>query len=226
MYTCIENNASFIVVYKNPGIDFHQDEAAPGLFQTVKMQEGFSELYPVHRLDKVTSGLVVMAKTAAVNQELSNLFAERKVEKYYLAISDKKPKKKQGLIKGDMQRSRRSSWKLLPTQTNPAVSQFFSHTMGGGKRLFLIKPQTGKTHQIRVALKSLGSPIFGDKLYGDSGTSADRTYLHAYSLAFPLAGNTYRFSVLPREGEHFLTAEFTAAMETFRQPHQLFWPRL
>lgn len=228
MYTCIENNTSFVVVYKYPNVDFHQEAGAPGLFQIVKSSENFSELYPVHRLDKVTSGLLIMAKTASANQELGRLFSERKIEKYYLAISAKKPKKKQGLIKGDMERSRRGSWKLTTAQKNPAVSQFFSRALGDGKRLFLIKPHTGKTHQIRVALKSLGAPILGDNLYGDSEASVvvDRTYLHAFSLGFSLAGKAYQFQVLPREGEHFLSEEFTAAVEDFLTPNQLPWPRL
>jgi tRNA pseudouridine32 synthase/23S rRNA pseudouridine746 synthase len=226
MYSLIENNEYFLVVYKQPGSSFHREEGVPGLFETVKKNEMLEELYPVHRLDKVTSGLLVMAKTAATNQALVSLFAERKVEKYYLAISDKKPKKKQGLVKGDMERTRRSAWKLLPTDKNPAVSQFFSTSLGEGKRLFLIKPYTGKTHQIRVALKSLGAPILGDELYGASDVSVDRTYLHAYSLAFSLAGKDYRFKILPREGEFFLSPEFLTVVETFAQPQALPWPRI
>lgn len=226
MYHLIENNTNFIVVYKNPGVSFHCEANALGLFECVKQQENLRELYPVHRLDKVTSGLLVMAKTAAANQELVNQFAERRIEKYYLAVSDKKPKKKQGLVKGDMASSRRGAYKLLTTQLNPAVSQFFSAAMGEGRRLFLIKPRTGKTHQIRVALKSLGSPILGDSLYGDATASlaVDRTYLHAYELAFSMAGDEHRFRVLPQQGEHFLSPEFITAVAAFQNPHEHAWP--
>jgi tRNA pseudouridine32 synthase/23S rRNA pseudouridine746 synthase len=226
MYHLIENNTNFIVVYKNPGVSFHCEANTLGLFEYVKQQEKLSELYPVHRLDKVTSGLLVMAKTAAANQELVNQFAERRIEKYYLAVSDKKPKKKQGLVKGDMASSRRGAYKLLTTQLNPAISQFFSVAMGTGRRLFLIKPRTGKTHQIRVALKSLGSPILGDSLYGDAIASlaVDRTYLHAYELAFSLAGCEHRFQVLPQQGEHFLSPEFTTAVAAFQNPREHAWP--
>lgn len=226
MYSLIENNESFLIAYKRPGSSFHCEGDSPGLFETIKKNEQLTEFYPVHRLDKVTSGLLVMAKTAVANQELVTQFAERRIEKFYLAISDKKPKKKQGLVKGDMERTRRSAWKLMPTSVNPAISQFFSSSLGDGKRLFLIKPHTGKTHQIRVALKSVGAPILGDELYGDASATVDRTYLHAYSLAFSLAGKDYRFQVLPREGEHFLTAAFLAAVAAFAQPQTLPWPRL
>lgn len=58
-----------------------------------------------------------------------------------------------------MERSRRASWKLINSKENPAVTQFFSTAAQGGNRLFLCKPHTGKTHQIRVALKSVGSGI-------------------------------------------------------------------
>ena len=191
-----------------PGSDIYGGEA--GLFERVKQGQGLQELYPVHRLDKVTSGLLVMAKTALVNQELVDQFKNREAEKYYLAISNKKPKKKQGLIKGDMESARRGAWKLLATQINPAVTQFFSVSLGEGKRLFIIKPHTGKTHQIRVALKSLGSPIMGDALYADtlSCVGIDRVYLHAFSLGFSVKGKAYRFTEMPREGEDFLNAQF------------------
>lgn len=226
MYTLIENNPHFIVVYKKPQVNFHCENNVLGLFECIKKHEGLSELYPVHRLDKVTSGLLVMAKTAAVNQELVQQFAKRQVQKYYLAISDKKPKKKQGLIKGDMTASRRGAYKLLTTQVNPAISQFFSVALGDGLRLFLIKPHTGKTHQIRVALKSLGAPILGDGLYGDAVASlnVDRTYLHAYALAFSVNGCQYRFQTLPEEGKHFLSSQFKHAMIALQEPQALPWP--
>jgi tRNA pseudouridine32 synthase/23S rRNA pseudouridine746 synthase len=227
-YELIENNEHFLVVYKKPNTSFHSDNNQRGLFETIKQTQGLLELYPVHRLDKVTSGILLMAKTASVNKELVNQFKNREVEKFYLAISAKKPKKKQGLIKGDMESARRGAWKLLPTQVNPAVTQFFSASLGDGRRLFLIKPRTGKTHQIRVALKSIGSPILGDLLYADalSCIDIDRVYLHAYSLAFSVQGQAYRFTQLPREGDAFLSSEFNAAIQEFLSPWDLVWPRL
>lgn len=228
MYELIENNAEFVVIYKKPNVSFHSETGEPGLFETLRQQENFVELYPVHRLDKTTSGLLVMAKTASANQELSEQFRVRAIEKYYLAISAKKPKKKQGLIKGDMAQARRGAWKLLATQYNPAITQFFSKGIGGGKRLFIVKPHTGKTHQIRVALKSVGAPIAGDMLYGDvdSNMGIDRAYLHAYSLAFTLGNKNYRFCSLPREGGYFLGEDFLAAITEYQMPWMLAWPKI
>lgn len=228
MYDIVENNPEFVVIYKKPGASFHSESGDAGLFETVKRQEGFRELFPVHRLDKITSGLLVMAKTAEVNRLLTEAFSQRQVQKYYLAISAKKPSKKQGLIKGDMAPARRGAWKLLTSQDNPAVTQFFSKSISAGRRLFIIKPHTGKTHQIRVALKSIGAPIAGDSLYGDSVQSeaCDRCYLHAYSLAFSLGEKQHRFSELPREGEFFNDDFFADAIQEWREPWLLAWPQL
>lgn len=227
-YELVESNEHFLVVYKKPNISFHSEDGLRGLFETVKQAEGLSELYPVHRLDKVTSGLLVMAKTAAVNQELVDQFKQRQVQKFYLAISAKKPKKKQGLIKGDMEPARRGAWKLMPTQINPAITQFFSASLSEGNRLFIVKPHTGKTHQIRVALKSIAAPIVGDALYADANScvNTDRAYLHAYSLAFCVRGQDYRFTELPREGHLFLASEFVSAIQKFITPWDLVWPQI
>jgi tRNA pseudouridine32 synthase/23S rRNA pseudouridine746 synthase len=217
-----------MVVYKKPGTSFHSESGEPGLFETIKQIEQFPGLFPVHRLDKVTSGLLVVAKTPETNRLLNDAFSQRQVQKYYLAISAKRPNKKQGLIKGDMAPARRGAWKLLATQDNPAVTQFFSKSISAGRRLFMVKPFTGKTHQIRVALKSIGAPILGDGLYGDSVQSeaCDRCYLHAYSLAFTLGEKVYRFTEPPREGEFFCDDLFTAAMQEWRAPWLLSWPQL
>lgn len=228
MYDIVENNPEFVVIYKKPGASFHSESGEPGLFETVKQQEGFRSLFPVHRLDKVTSGLLVMAKTPEVNQQLADAFSQRQVQKYYLAISTKKPNKKQGLIKGDMAPARRGAWKLLTTHHNPAITQFFSKSISTGRRLFIVKPHTGKTHQIRVALKSIAAPIAGDSLYGDSIQSgaSDRCYLHAYSLAFSLGDTQYRFTELPREGELFSDDFFAEAIQEWCEPWLLPWPQL
>lgn len=228
VYELIENNEHFLVIYKKPNTSFHSEDGVRGLFETVKQTQGLAELYPVHRLDKVTSGLLVMAKTAAANQELVNQFKHREVQKFYLAISGKKPKKKQGLIKGDMEPARRGAWKLISTHTNPAITQFFSTSLGEGKRLFIVKPHTGKTHQIRVALKSIGAPILGDALYADAAScrDIDRVYLHAFSLAFKFNGQDYCFTELPREGDLYTRAEFNTAIKTFLSPWNMAWPQL
>ena len=107
----------------------------------------------------MTSGLLILALNAESAAEFFRLFAEHHIQKTYLALSNQKPKKKQGLIVGDMQKARNGAWKLCPSKENPAITRFESVSCEPNLRLFILKPQTGKTHQLRVAMKSLGSQM-------------------------------------------------------------------
>ncbi len=240
MFKIITKTDNFVVVAKSAGVNFHDEgELGSGLFSQVKAflqkQTSTTELYPVHRLDKMTSGLIVFATNLACAQLFADLFKQHLVEKYYLAISDKKPTKKQGLLKGDMAKSRRGMYKLLRSMENPAISQFFSYPLGDGKRLYLLKPHSGKTHQLRVALSSIGAPIIGDPLYyssaSDSSTeqsklTAERGYLHAYALRFELLGKHYEFTLPPSEGHFYLSDNFNHCLNEIKQPWLLNWPKL
>jgi len=226
VFTLVDQQADFIVINKHADINFHDEgEIGAGLFNLVKQQLQLSELYPVHRLDKMTSGLVIMAKNLISAQQFQQLFTNHQLEKYYLALSDRKPKKKQGLIKGDMEKSRRGTYKLMRGQNNPAISQFFSYRIANSLRLFVIKPHSGKTHQIRVALNSIGSPIIGDSSYYVSST-ADRGYLHAYALKFNLHEQNYDYICLPEHGELFLQATCQTEIQKLSPPWQLNWPKV
>ncbi|GAW95922.1 MULTISPECIES: TIGR01621 family pseudouridine synthase [Colwellia] len=230
MYQTIAEHHDFIVVDKYPGSNFHDEgELGSGLFSRVKSQlkkqNKNADLYPVHRLDKMTSGLVIFAKNLACAQTFGRLFNDHDIEKYYLAISDKKPSKKQGLIKGDMAKSRRGMFKLLRTMKNPAITQFLSFSIANKQRLYLLKPHSGKTHQLRVALASIGAPIVGDPLYYSTST-ADRGYLHAYALKFSYLGEDFEFTSLPTKGEFYLNAAVNDQLTTIKKPWQLNWPRL
>ncbi|MGC9386684.1 MAG: pseudouridine synthase, partial [Hydrogenovibrio sp.] len=201
----------------------------PGLAVLLQQQYeyGWPELYPVHRLDKMTSGLVIFALTRQAAQRFQKLFATRQVAKYYLAISTDKPKKKQGWVKGDMVPARRGSWKLATTRENPAVTQFISQSGCPNERWFLLKPHTGKTHQLRVALKSLGAPIAGDERYAARAAAQleDRGYLHAYALRFQYDGDDYEFVRRPQQGERFLSEAAEACLNEWQTPWQFFQPK-
>lgn len=225
-FSVVAETDDFIVINKAPNVDVHRDGETPGICERVCAALSLPELFLVHRLDKVTSGLLLLAKNTAANQQLSALFRDKNIQKYYLALSDKKPKKKQGWIKGDMTRSRRGSWKLLNSQTNPAVTQFFSAALGDGLRLFLLKPRTGKTHQLRVAMKSLGSPICGDVLYdeADRAQQHERTYLHAFVLDFDYQGQRHHYCCLPTSGALYLSDAALKQYALWHHPEQLAWP--
>lgn len=223
-YSLIDHNDDFVVVNKSPGITVQRDDGEPGLLELIAADLGLGKLFPVHRLDKLTSGVLLMACHEDSNRILSGLFRDHLVEKFYLALSTRKPKKKQGLIKGDMEKARRGDWKLLPTQDNPAVTQFFSQSLGQGLRSFLLRPHTGKTHQLRVALRSLGAPILGDARYG--GEASDRGYLHAWQLNFPWQGETRCYQVLPEQGELFTSVTFVNSLQLWQEPGTLAWPKV
>jgi tRNA pseudouridine32 synthase / 23S rRNA pseudouridine746 synthase len=220
-FRLVATTEHFVLLNKAPGVSFHSD-AGPGLVVLAEQQLQM-KLYPVHRLDKVTSGLILLARSAIAAAELTRLFSLQQIEKYYLAISLDKPLKKQGWIKGDMVLGRRSSWKLLQSMHQPAVSYFISQGFSDLPfRLFLIKPFTGKTHQIRVALKSVSAPIAGDTLYQAAAES--RVYLHAYAIKFSLFNQQYSYVCPPDEGERFQQLATTDVLQQWAEPWTLDWP--
>lgn len=230
MFEIIDEQKDFLVVNKHPQVNIHCEDDELGLIQALTQQLNSTLLHPVHRLDKVTSGLVVVAKNVEAAQQFQQLFSQHQVSKFYLAISDKKPKKKQGTICGDMAKARRGMWKLLHSQTHPAITQFHSHSLGEGLRAFLCRPISGKTHQIRVALKSMGSPIVGDPLYypkPDIQEEADRCYLHAYSLSFSLHHQRFSYRLAPTQGKLFQSQAMTQLLNgDWQDPQVLHWPSL
>lgn len=223
MFDILHQCDDFLVINKHPNISVHKDDGETMLLQEVARETHDKQLYLVHRLDKMTSGILLLARNKPTASALSNEFAQKNVEKYYLAIGSKKPKKKQGLICGDMERSRRSSWKLMTSKNNPAITQFFSLSGETGERLFLCKPYTGKTHQIRVALKSIGSAIVGDPIYNPS-VICDRGYLHAFAIRFEFSNKTYRFIAVPSMGAKWASEPMIKALTQWNQPWDLSWP--
>lgn len=211
----VAERPGFIVVNKPAGVNFHTENNQLGLVELARKQFGI-ELWPVHRLDKLTSGLLILAKTNTAAAQFQVLFSQGQMEKYYLAIAVAKPKKKQGLVKGDMLKARNGSWKLGHSSNNPAVTQFFSYSIVPKRRLFLLKPLTGRTHQLRVALKSLGAPILGDLRY--AGEPADRGYLHAYGLRFLWQGEQQEFIASDNLDGEFSQYDIAQKIASLAQP--------
>lgn len=142
----------------------------------------------VHRLDKETSGLLIAAKTVAAHQKLIEAFAERRVEKSYLALCSGRPPN--GEVRAPIGRhpTKRKEMAVVP-DGKEAITSFQLLAFRDGVSLVLAKPKTGRTHQIRVHLKHLGAPVLGDSLYGN-GKVKGRQLLHAYrlSLTHPITG--------------------------------------
>lgn len=228
MIPIVYNHTHFIVVNKPVDVGMHAssnlDKTELGIADLLCQQYNFDKLYLVHRLDTHTSGTMVLAKSKPAAHTLSKLFEAREVTKYYIALLAKKPKKKQGKVQGKMEKSRNGSYKLMPKATesanaSDAISFFFTQPYPQQQnsinevrlnncsktvqpnRIAIVKPITGKTHQIRVAMKSLGSPILGDKRY--KGEEADRLYLHSTYLSFNFESEEYIFKTLPQSGNFF-----------------------
>ena len=136
----------------------------------------------VHRLDKPTSGLLLVAKTEACLERLIDLFRRREIKKEYLAICERPPKQ-EGLISFPIGRHPKKRKKMQVQQGGKeAFTEIVSIKKLSKGFLVLAKPITGRTHQIRVHLKALFSPIVGDRLYG--GAVAPHLLLHAHTLTF------------------------------------------
>ncbi|WP_240652685.1 pseudouridine synthase [Rheinheimera riviphila] len=229
VFKLFAETADFVVLDKAPGISFHSEDGA-GLVVQAAAELGYP-LFSVHRLDKVTSGLILFAKSSAAAAALAELFATQQIQKYYLALSTGKVAKKQGWVKGDMAPARRGAYKLLSSMQNPAISYFLSFGFNEAAelpprcRLYLIKPFTGKTHQIRVALKSVSAPILGDELY--QAEVADRVYLHAYALNFHYQGQLYQYRQAPMAGLLFQSQAVQQQLQgAWLEPWSLAWPKL
>ncbi|MDO6386242.1 MULTISPECIES: pseudouridine synthase [Uliginosibacterium] len=212
------SHPDFLLTLKPAGVSFHTEEDEPGFVARVKAATGEAGLHPVHRLDRITSGLVLFARHADAAREFGRMFEAGEISKCYLALSDYKPSKKQGWIKGAMLKARGGSWRLSREGDLRAATQFFAFSAGDGLRLFVLRPLTGRTHQLRVALKSLSAPILGDARYG--GSPADRGYLHAYALRFTWQNVCFDFLERPIEGELFARI----ADQLTGKPWLLPWP--
>ncbi len=157
----------------------------------------------VHRLDKDTSGLMVIAKNDRAHRALSQQLKERTVHKTYLALVHGVPKPKQGTIEAPIGRHPRNRKKMAVVPGGrDAITRYrvIEPLAGGQYALVEAEPVTGRTHQIRVHMAAIGHPVAGDSTYGRRSKLVTRQALHAWRLAFamPLSGRLVEFeSPLP-----------------------------
>jgi len=168
----------------------------------------------VHRLDKETSGLILLAKNERAHRWLQDQFRLRKVEKIYLALVDGKPPTPSGRVEAYIGRdpSHRKRMAIVSeSRGREAISEYKTVESFKSHTLLEFRPLTGRTHQIRLHCEFLRCPIVGDKIYGRKKTSLDieRHFLHAYRLKIVLPGETEPRifeAPLPDELENVLTA--------------------
>lgn len=162
----------------------------PNLLQQVKnyLKETTGEKLPyaqhLHRLDRVTSGIVLFTKQKEHLRNLSEQFAQRQVSKYYEALTDKAPIQMEGVLE-HWHRKEKGKAVLVPEGTEFAEKAKLEYRVITHGKLFLwqIQLHTGKYHQIRVQLANLGCPIIGEELYGSAMSyQANAIALHASKL--------------------------------------------
>ena len=159
----------------------------------------------VHRLDKDTSGCMVAAKTDAAHHCLCESFAEHKVTKIYLAIVEGCPPSRSGRIENNIARNPNDRLKMavvIPPMGKPAITEYSVRSPRGDASLVECRIFTGRTHQIRVHMKSLGTPILGDPVYARPAkqkVAVPRLMLHAWKLGFrhPVHGGPLLFENAP-----------------------------
>ena len=140
----------------------------------------------VHRLDKDTSGVIVVAKHDEAHTTLSDMFKEKTLEKTYVCIAKGIFKDKSGRIETLIGRDSRDRKKMAVVTENGKIAISNYEVLDESKNYSLVKVriETGRTHKIRVHMKSLNHPILGDATYGNSTDGIDRQMLHAYRLKF------------------------------------------
>ncbi|HWF35551.1 MAG TPA: RluA family pseudouridine synthase [Solirubrobacteraceae bacterium] len=142
----------------------------------------------VHRLDRDTSGLLVVAKRDDIHRELKALLAARRLRREYLALVAGAPSARAGTIEAPIGRDRRNRTLMSIDSDEPreARTHFEIVEILPAASLLRVTLDTGRTHQIRVHLQSIGHPVFGDRQYGVSDAHGlERQFLHAAGLAFP-----------------------------------------
>ena len=140
----------------------------------------------VHRLDKDTSGLLIIAKNDAAHLKLSEMFGNNGIRKTYVAILKGKINKDSGDLETLIGRDPKDRKKMAVVKTNGKTAVTHFQVLDKNEKFSLVKVniKTGRTHQIRVHMKYLGYPVLGDKMYGRDNGMAGRQMLHAYKLEF------------------------------------------
>ena len=184
------------LIYKHPNLVSHpavgttEPTLIHGLLHRFRQLQGLDTVRPglVHRLDKDTSGIMIIAKNLTTHELLANQFRGRQVKKTYLAVVHRNLEKT--LVDAPIGRSLndRKKMGIQPQMGKEALTEFVPLFTSKGCTLVKAMPKTGRTHQIRVHLQHIHHPIVGDPLYGfiglDKPLNPPRILLHAHSLEF------------------------------------------
>ena len=179
---------SLLAVDKPAGLPVLPDgwePRAPFLAQI--LEENYGKIFIVHRLDKVTSGVIVFARDAETHRALNIQFERHEAQKRYHAIVESNPKWEEKVTKFPLRVNVGHKHRTVVDDRNgkPSETRFRMLKRYPAAAWVEASPRTGRTHQIRVHASALGHPLLGDTLYGAEETSLiARPALHAYSLTF------------------------------------------
>lgn len=198
----VVNKPTGLVVHPAPG---HPDGTLVNalLYHLDQLSGIGGELRPgiVHRLDKDTSGLLLVAKDDETHQALSAQLSARQMEKHYFAVVAGVMKERAGVIDAPIGRSHADRKKMaIDPNGRPSRTEWQVVRQDADRALLDVHLITGRTHQIRVHMASIHHPVLGDPIYGTKGLpKAPRLMLHAYSLSFthPATGERMRFTAPP-----------------------------
>jgi 23S rRNA pseudouridine1911/1915/1917 synthase len=203
-FTIAFEDEDLIVVDKGPGVVVHparghrEDTLAQLL--APRLAGGESERAGVvHRLDRDTSGLLVLARTDEAHRRLQTALADRLIEREYLALVEGRPPARSGTIEAPIGRDPRVRTRMAVggSGSREARTHFTLERALADTSLLRLRLETGRTHQIRVHLQAIGHPVCGDPEYGTPGLlGLERQFLHATRLAFdhPLTGERVEVS--------------------------------
>jgi 23S rRNA pseudouridine1911/1915/1917 synthase len=201
----LHEDGDIIVINKPPGLVVHPAAGHPGGTLVNAVLHHCPDLGPIsgelrpgiaHRLDRDTSGVIVVAKNEAALKSIVDQFKQREVSKEYAALVHGCPTKAEGSIETMIGRSRQDRKKMSakPASGRNAVTHYEVAEAFAAAAFLCARPETGRTHQIRVHLTHIGHPIIGDKQYGGKGKaiSAPRQMLHARQLTLSHPGSGER----------------------------------
>lgn len=167
----------------------------------------------VHRLDRDTSGVMVVAKHEVARANLVRQLAERRVQKTYLALVRGEPRPPAGVIEAPLGRDPRHRQRMAVVEGGrEARTQYQVRERFAGAALLEVRPETGRTHQVRVHLAAIGHPVLGDPVYGRRSELVPRQFLHALRLRLRLPSSGEE-----REFEAPLPQDLEAALARLRQ---------
>lgn len=195
----IHENNDYIVVNKAAGLITEQSpyEAITietQVFNHILQSKRKPYVGIIHRLDRVTSGVLILAKKKSILVAFNTLFSSRKVQKTYLAIVKNKPAKNKGsLVNFLIKNNKEKRAEIVQSKSKDTQHCMLSYKVIGKNDagyLLQVKPKTGRFHQIRAQLANIGLPIIGDEKYGSDSTYVPLSIcLHAWKLTYEVSGS-------------------------------------